>query len=530
MIQNTTNILDQLLGGLEAPPTGSQTGTSSTDAGMVVPFGDLLGLLVNGREIAASMDVEAAFTPQDTPALDGEAVETTVDTAALAALVARSIAGLPEMQMAVPGEAEATDQAVVDESSSGDTQIPSIDSAAFKAFDTVSLNPNIKALFSQSSSQLESAVYKVLDARIEGGNLELTVAGDSATGAPVRISVPAELLRQPQQIEMPKSAGVEKAELRLAEQMPVLPTWDGSAQTSLQVDELLSRLNLKALEIRLEPTTSETAAAPSKVAVNLVAEMGGQQLILKNKLDSQKIDIKKTDNSRGTAQPQPGQSSLAGGKALTGVTPTHIESQLSSRTVAVPSKNISAAVPFDLVGRLAGGTGKPGSQQAAVAGDFALPQSDTQAKTPDLGLPQVRLYLPEQFQPQLRSANQTLMLKIEPESLGPAKLNLVMRQDVLTARVTVETPLAKAAVEGSLDQLTQQLARAGVQVQRIDVALDGGGMRNQFFDRRPEWSSHQGQTSARNARESESEQVTSSTVFSWPVNEYLRIDGVNLLA
>jgi flagellar hook-length control protein FliK len=90
--------------------------------------------------------------------------------------------------------------------------------------------------------------------------------------------------------------------------------------------------------------------------------------------------------------------------------------------------------------------------------------------------------------------------------------------------------LAKAAVESSLDQLTQQLSRAGVQVQRIDVALDGGGMRNQFSDRRPEWYHDSGRTSARLARESESEQVTSSTVLSPPVYEYLRIDGVNLLA
>jgi flagellar hook-length control protein FliK len=138
--------------------------------------------------------------------------------------------------------------------------------------------------------------------------------------------------------------------------------------------------------------------------------------------------------------------------------------------------------------------------------------------------------LPEQFQAQLKTQSQTLMLKIEPASLGPAKLNLVMRQDGLTARVTVETPMAKAAVEGSLDQLTQQLSRAGVQVHRIEVALDGGGMRNQFFDRRPEWSYQQGRTSSRYASESESEQVTSSTVLTPPEYGYLRIDGVNLLA
>jgi hypothetical protein len=102
-------------------------------------------------------------------------------------------------------------------------------------------------------------------------------------------------------------------------------------------------------------------------------------------------------------------------------------------------------------------------------------------------IPPVRFVLPEGTSHLLKSSSQSIMLRIEPDHLGPARLNLTMRGDALTARVTVETPHAHAAVEASLDHLSEQLGRAGIKVQQIEVSLDGGALADQFADSRAAW-------------------------------------------
>jgi hypothetical protein len=144
--------------------------------------------------------------------------------------------------------------------------------------------------------------------------------------------------------------------------------------------------------------------------------------------------------------------------------------------------------------------------------------------------PRARLALPETSLQTLRAGGQSVMLKIEPESLGPARIHLTVRHDMLTARVMVDTPLAKAAVESSLDQLADQLHRAGIGVDRLEVSLSSGDLRQQFFDRRPGWDAHFKAASGTLTEETELEQVAPSPVFSQSTEGYLRSDGVNLLA
>jgi flagellar hook-length control protein FliK len=60
---------------------------------------------------------------------------------------------------------------------------------------------------------------------------------------------------------------------------------------------------------------------------------------------------------------------------------------------------------------------------------------------------------------------------------------------VLTATLTVDSSDAKSVIEGSLDKLTQQLHKADVKVDRIEVNLAGEEPQQQsWFDRRPDWT------------------------------------------
>ena len=122
------------------------------------------------------------------------------------------------------------------------------------------------------------------------------------------------------------------------------------------------------------------------------------------------------------------------------------------------------------------------------------------------------------------------MIKIEPEHLGPARLNLVMRDHVLTARVVVDTPIARMAVLNSLDQLTDQLSRAGIDVNRIDVALSGDNAREQFLDRRPAWDYAQKTHNLDDEHENSSDPGIATPIVSAPPPEYIDARRVNLLA
>ena len=121
------------------------------------------------------------------------------------------------------------------------------------------------------------------------------------------------------------------------------------------------------------------------------------------------------------------------------------------------------------------------------------------------------------------------MIRIEPEHLGPARLNLSLHNDQLTARVIVESPAAKVAVENSLDQLTQQLSRVGIELDRLEVALSGGNTPQQFLSRRPRWS-FGGKLPAMDSDKDDSiPQVTPSQIIPPSAAGIAGAGGVNLL-
>jgi len=99
----------------------------------------------------------------------------------------------------------------------------------------------------------------------------------------------------------------------------------------------------------------------------------------------------------------------------------------------------------------------------------------------------VRFSLPDNLQAKLQPNGQSISIKIEPEHLGPARLSLTINHDKLRARVIVETAEVKALVERSLDRLVQQLTKAGIEIDKIEVALDGRQAGEEMFDRRRQW-------------------------------------------
>jgi uncharacterized protein YifN (PemK superfamily) len=90
--------------------------------------------------------------------------------------------------------------------------------------------------------------------------------------------------------------------------------------------------------------------------------------------------------------------------------------------------------------------------------------------------------------------------------------------------------MAKLAVERSLDQLTDQLSRAGIDVDRIEVMLNDNPARDQFFDRRPAWAHARRMQAVKDDSGLESDALVTRSSALLPPRQYVGADGVNLLA
>jgi len=67
----------------------------------------------------------------------------------------------------------------------------------------------------------------------------------------------------------------------------------------------------------------------------------------------------------------------------------------------------------------------------------------------------------------------SVTLQLNPEHLGTARVHLTVQDDMVSARVVVNSHHAKAIVEGSLNDLLRQFERANIRVEQIHVAVSG---------------------------------------------------------
>jgi flagellar hook-length control protein FliK len=111
-------------------------------------------------------------------------------------------------------------------------------------------------------------------------------------------------------------------------------------------------------------------------------------------------------------------------------------------------------------------------------GKTAEARSDTQT---------ARFVLPNDLGAQVKPNGQSVMLRIQPENLGTARLNLTMSGDKLKARITVDSAPAKAALESNLDRLVNDLKQANIQVDHIDISVSGESANNELWGRQPHW-------------------------------------------
>jgi len=528
MFPESTNILDQLLGGFETKPFGPVGSSRMTGPGGLSGqlFGDVLGQMLGNMTPPGTVlpqNIESLFPPNDQPvAQDGAPAGPTVDASLLieaapqvvgsALLALPVLLGNAELQSHSNPNAESSDTGLqFTDTKLPDTRLPFADLPVTRL--------DFAQSFLSNENSLNPAVYDVLGSSVEGGQLELTLAPQGEAANQIRISVPLSVLAQ----AVSEQAG----------QNATVPTGSMSQSTSdwlrgdkmLELDRLFKTLNLRTLEVH-EPTpltTGKVAQAPMELT--LIGENQGARIAITARINKQDMLLKTTKDFAG-------KPALAGAEA--GTAPENgtvgegtseqkpddfqmlYKKPLSDGAFSLTKSQLSDARPFTFDANL--------SSVSGLDKLTARPSSTDSATMPS----PVKLTLPETITKSFFSQGQTIMIKIEPDHLGPARLNLTLRDQMLTARVTVDTPMAKLAVESSLNQLTDHLSRAGIQVDRIDVMLSDGGTRHQFHDNRSHWSQ-----SRRMRRVNDDDRLQSDTlsvpITILPPRQYVGAQGVNLL-
>jgi len=520
MLPGSTNILDQLLGGFDIKPFGP-TGTTGVSApaepdGLL--FGALLTELTDGPSlpvgIGEPLPSEFLFPSNDQPAAqDGAPAGLTAELSSLITL----IDGRPAIAWADPN----TQVMSGSETASQADLLPRAEVPAGFS-DLPPGNIDVVESLLGREGQLRPAIYNVLDSEVENGRLNLTVVADGESAEPVRISVPISSLAQAlaSRLGTAAKAAVGQGTQGAPDKMTVPPAG--------RLDALLKELNLKTLEVHEQPAPVKPETVPSRLELTLVAENNGARLAIEARLNKHEVTLKAGGERAGASQDI----------RIPDSKPTAVPS-LAAETAGqnlregfLPLRKLAAETKFDLSDRLMSGDkslapegNQPPAASTADRASGSFPTVDRQT------LPSaVRFTVPELIQKPFSAQGQTIMIRIEPDHLGPARLNLAVRDQMLTARVTVDTPMAKLAVERSLDQLTDQLSRAGIDVDRIEVMLNDNPARDRFFDRRPVWAHARRMQALKDDSGLESDALVTQSSAIVPPRQYVGADGVNLLA
>jgi len=179
-------------------------------------------------------------------------------------------------------------------------------------------------------------------------------------------------------------------------------------------------------------------------------------------------------------------------QSQTNVAPLVSAAQPVSATPAVDAKSMQATAS---TGDRHAATPAIGSTGAARENGKSLLDSAKQATTTartrnDQQLEVDRVRLVQRVAKALQTAQDRgapLRLRLTPPELGVLKIELVMRDGALSAKLEAETPAAKAAILDNLPALRERLTAQEIKIERFDVDLmqqpdSSGGGRQSFAD------------------------------------------------
>ncbi|MEW6412667.1 MAG: flagellar hook-length control protein FliK [Candidatus Zixiibacteriota bacterium] len=453
MNQTPVNIFELLLGSIGTQPTG-QNSAGSEASGL---FGDIFGQYLSRINEPGAKALLASGEENSLPAFD-----------ALFGLAGKTI-----------GETAGSDS----KSAHFGQEIMSQAEGAYA--------DHMKGLMAEELGQLPEGNYRILDSNVSGGKLTLHLENENLPGQTIKLVLPTDSLANL----------TNTASQRVA--------LDGITADTAKLDNMLSQLNLK--ELRIESAAADQQAK-QPMQISLLAESSSGELQLRASLDKSRIrayssgsinsttdGILESSDSNKSQIPKILETMQAvngvQGKGSITLQPQndyYLGAMIGGNAKAstLLGSRIAAAQP-DLFTYAKDSTDKGHTSNAYESLQTAFATTDTRTVIDSNGnrviRSDVRFIMPADIKTSLKPNGQSVTLRIEPENLGPARLSLSLKDDKLTARISVESAPAKAALESNLDRLVTQLTKADINVDQIEITITGDSAHNEFFQRQPHW-------------------------------------------
>jgi len=413
----------------------------------------------------------------------------------------------------------------------------------------------VSTMLSLQPLDVEPGTYKILDSSLQGDVLHVTVANDSNKSNIFGITIPLEQLKRgmaPKVMQIPgqnpgeqDSPTVNQPESRVDLNVSRNVTQNLVEQESfkwqeLRLEQYLSKLNLKAIEIMPARKPMEAESPAEAIRLTIIADDAGKKIVIRSYPVKKDLQVWREENPSGLkvgrGQRSIGRMAAVGDDAATKAQADPVTDPPQVFTKITPASRNQYRFQDDFSFENL----KVSSNRNESSSTLEKVETYTvfEKLTPDaevghrrLDIQPVRFTLPDNIKTALKPNGQTVTLRIEPEHLGPAKLSLTMYSDKLRARVVVNDIPAKIAVEASLHRLVEQLSRANIEVDHIVVTVGGKSARDGVFERRPQWRYHANRFGRFNLDKVFNSGQQAAVPASVPRSvSYVGADGVNLLA
>lgn len=522
MNTGTVNILDQLLG-LTDLPTGLQTPGGGGVSGQPGLFGDLLGLVMNATEGGTP-----TVQPFSLLSLVNPETEQTTDSDVAPALLSQvAVEGSVKTFLPLGLKNESLEETSQIALQSGEVVDREVDAFAEEALKHV--KPNTLTI--RERIPVQEGTYAVQDAKVSEQSLELTLKSDDSA-EPIKITVPVR-----DQVD----ASVVKSDLLAlkSSHQPTTAKTDINGQTVRALNELTSDLlaKLKVTTVEVSAVTDATDSVEiveQQQTIKIIADTAKGEQVFKTVLPTTQVvatrEIKHTEKTVRANAEEALVSEVDEPKAKSPRL-TSLQTGDTSETASDVKTVTRREEPFLWQERA---NQKLDHASQVTQSNTAASTEKSQAMSVDMRAmeqPQVKVSVPDLRGHSFSNNGQSVTLRLEPDHLGPAKLQLSIRQDVITAKVVVESAHAKIALENSLPHLSEQLNRAGVLVDRVEVVLAGGENQQQFNGRNAQW--HHTRKMRQRWLEDDVEDVdgTTSTTMASQIRPQIVTDrSVNLVA
>lgn len=431
MTQTPVNIFDLLMGdltGISGPVTGQKV-PSGEAAGV---FGDIINsLLTSGNQVGVPepngtgevFDVSGLLSGRKSAAVPESAVEFN-----------RQLLSVLPRQMGVIGA-------------------------------------NVKEAITDEPMELKPGKYEIVSSRIQDGQVNLEIVANDNPDQTIKLTLPTETL-----------VGVSG---RLESKVPVT----GDYYRSRYLDNLLSKLNLKEIEITPPQDRQPLEVGTEPVKITVVAESSVGELLIKGKLDRSRMRVSMVDTKAAQAKADLPNRTIPTGEFDSDYTHYKLldgnargRTQIGARILTADDNFFEKFIATDSDKQSSGN-----KQILDTLFNHDLATTRDEGVTEKTDGRAVRFTLPDNLNTALKVNGRSVMIRIEPEHLGPARLSLSMTDDGLKARIVVDSVPAKVALENGLDRLVNQLADADVKVDQIEISINGDSTHNQFLGRQPHW-------------------------------------------